>query len=522
MSTSRNEDQEETIDTKIIPIGDLVQEIKRMKRQGKTVVQSHGIFDLVHPGIIQHLEEARKQGDVLVVTVIRDVDVRRGPGRPIFPDTLRARNVAALKQVDYVSIVDDTVPFDCVKKIKPDVFAKGQAYKERDQKIHQRLYEEEKEFYFGKSVIYETKGFSFSSSNIINNLLDLYPEETKVFLKHFAERYSFEEIAEHIESLRNMKILLIGDGIIDEYHYCTPMGRASKSPIVVNKYVTHEVFAGAVFIIANHIAGLCEKVHLVTLLGNEDSREEFIRHSLKANIVPKFFYRDDGPTVVKKRYVNQYPDYSQKLFEINYLNEEYIDEKCQAEIIRYLESVAPDYDLVLVSDFGHGFITNAMIRSIEKHSRIFAVNTQTNAANTGYNLITKYKHSNIVCLDETEARLALQDKFSDIDSIAERIVRQTNSDFLIITLGKKGSIGVSKDGQINYTPIFSTKVIDTVGAGDAFFAFTAPCFANGVPLDLVSFIGNAVGALAVQIVGNKKPVEKHELLEFIHTILNKK
>ena len=79
--------------------------------------------------------------------------------------------------------------------------------------------------------------------------------------------------------------------------------------------------------------------------------------------------------------------------------------------------------------------------------------------------------------------------------------------------------GEKKIPEINRTPIFSSRVVDTVGAGDAFFAYTAPCFANGFPLDLVSFIGNAVGALAVQIVGNKKSVEKHELLEFIHTIL---
>jgi sugar/nucleoside kinase (ribokinase family) len=78
---------------------------------------------------------------------------------------------------------------------------------------------------------------------------------------------------------------------------------------------------------------------------------------------------------------------------------------------------------------------------------------------------------------------------------------------------------VSRNNEINRTPIFSTKVVDTIGAGDAYFAFTAPCFAKGMPLDFVSFIGNAVGALAVQIVGNKKPVEKYELLEFIHAIL---
>ena len=93
------------------------------------------------------------------------------------------------------------------------------------------------------------------------------------------------------------------------------------------------------------------------------------------------------------------------------------------------------------------------------------------------------------------------------------------AEHLIITLGKKGSIGIDRDGLVCRTPILSTKVIDTVGAGDAFFAFTAPCFAKGLPLDLVSFIGNSVGALAVQIIGNKKPVEKYELLEFIHSIL---
>ncbi|MBI5100339.1 MAG: hypothetical protein HZB33_00670 [Nitrospirae bacterium] len=80
-------------------------------------------------------------------------------------------------------------------------------------------------------------------------------------------------------------------------------------------------------------------------------------------------------------------------------------------------------------------------------------------------------------------------------------------------------VGIDAEGRINRTPIFSSKVVDTIGAGDAFFAFTAPCFSNGLPMDMVSFIGNAVGALAVQIVGNKKPVEKYELLEFIDAIL---
>jgi rfaE bifunctional protein kinase chain/domain len=311
--------------------------------------------------------------------------------------------------------------------------------------------------------------------------------------------------------------MLIGDGIIDEYHYCDAMGKSAKALLVVHKYTTHEIFAGGAFIIANHVAGLCEKVHLVTLLGKEDSQEEFIRNALRPNVDLKFFYREDGPTIRKKRYINQYSN--QKLFEINYLNDNYIDEGCESDITNYLNSAIPEYDLVLISDFGHGFITKKIIQVIEKSSKIFAVNTQTNAANAGFNLITKYNRPNFVCLDETEARLVTQERFSDIEDIAKNISKILDAEYFIITLGKKGSIGVSRNHEVNLTPVFSTKVVDTVGAGDAFFAFTAPCFAQGMPLDLVSFIGNAAGALAVQIVGNKKPVEKYELIEFIHTIL---
>jgi len=295
------------------------------------------------------------------------------------------------------------------------------------------------------------------------------------------------------------------------------MGVSAKSPIVVNKYITHEVFAGGAFIIANHLAGLCDSVHLVTLLGKDDSKEEFIINNLKPNITTKFFYRNDGPTICKKRYIEQY--HNQKLFEINYLNNNYIDGECEFDINNYLKSTLPEYDLVLVSDFGHGFLTHKIIEVIESSSKIFAVNTQTNSANSGYNMITKYRKPNFVCLDEAEARLATQDRFGEIDDIAKKLSKKLNTDCLIITQGRKGSIGIDRKVKINRTPIFSTKVIDTVGAGDAFFAFSAPCFAQGLPLDFISFIGNAVGALAVQIVGNKKPVEKYELLEFINAML---
>lgn len=508
---------EKAIKNKILPLEDLIKKVENLRQTGKVIVQSHGIFDIIHPGIIKHLNSAKKQGNSLIVTVIKDKDVRRGPGRPVFPENFRVENVASLEFVDYTCLVDDAIPFECVKRIKPDIFAKGQSYAERDRIIHNKIFEEERELYFGKSVIYETEGFSFSSSSIINNFLNIYPEETKTFLKKFSEKYSFQDIVEKLNNVKDLKVLLIGDGIIDEYYYCETMGKSPKAQLIVNRYITHEVFAGGVFAVANHIAGLCNEVQLVTLLGKDESREDFILNNLKPNINTKFFYRDDGPTTIKKRYINQYQN--QKLFEINYINDNYINNDYESDIIDYLKSKISEYDLILVSDFGHGLITNKLIRVIEGFSKKMAVNSQTNGANAGYNLITKYSNTNFICLDAPEARLATQEKYAEIEGVAKKLLKNINTDHLIITLGNEGSLCINRKGEINRTPAFSTKVVDITGAGDAFFSFTAPCFAMDMPMELVSFIGNAVGGLAVQIVGNKRSVEKYELLEFIHTVL---
>ena len=238
---------------------------------------------------------------------------------------------------------------------------------------------------------------------------------------------------------------------------------------------------------------------------------------MKPHIQTKFLYKEECPTTVKKRYVNQY--LNQKLFEINYINDEYVCENCESEIIDYLSMKIPKYDLVLVSDFGHGFITPKIISVLEKYSKIMAVNTQTNSANMGFNMITRYQKPYFVCLDETEARLTMQNRYDDIGVVAGALFKELGTECLIVTIGRRGSVGICKNDGIHYTPVFSTKVVDTVGAGDAVFSYAAACFGKGFSLDFTTFIGNAVGALAVQIVCNKRSVEKYDLFEFVNTLL---
>jgi len=196
-----------------------------------------------------------------------------------------------------------------------------------------------------------------------------------------------------------------------------------------------------------------------------------------------------------------------------------IDKQIEAKIAQFLQKKVKNYDLVIVSDFGHGLLTKRLIKFICSKAKYLALNVQTNSANIGFNLVTKYPHADCVCVDELELRFAAQDKFSDLRTHIKKIHQQLGCKHIITTRGANGSLSYSKTDGFHETPAFSYRVVDAIGAGDAFFSFVAPCFAIGMPQDLVSFIGNAVGSLAVQIMCNREPVRSVDLIKFITRLL---
>ncbi|MEM1027311.1 MAG: adenylyltransferase/cytidyltransferase family protein [Planctomycetota bacterium] len=104
-------------------------EVARLHREaGRRVVVCHGCFDLLHVGHIRYLEAARKQGDVLLVTVTPDGLVNKGPGRPVFPAEQRAEMLAALRTVDGVAINRWPTAVEMLNLIQPGVYAKGVEY----------------------------------------------------------------------------------------------------------------------------------------------------------------------------------------------------------------------------------------------------------------------------------------------------------------------------------------------------------------------------------------------------------
>jgi len=100
---------------------------ERARAAGRRVVFTNGVFDLLHPGHVRYLQQARALGDVLIVGINTDRSVRanKGPERPITPEDERAAVLAALECVDGVTIFDEETPFNIISELQPDVLVKG-------------------------------------------------------------------------------------------------------------------------------------------------------------------------------------------------------------------------------------------------------------------------------------------------------------------------------------------------------------------------------------------------------------
>ena len=115
---------------KILNLEDLLRERTGLRAQGKSLVFTNGVFDLLHVGHVRYLEQARALGDALVVAINSDCSVQelKGDNRPIINEQERAEILAALRQVSYVTIFDDVSPRSLIAKLLPDILVKGGDY----------------------------------------------------------------------------------------------------------------------------------------------------------------------------------------------------------------------------------------------------------------------------------------------------------------------------------------------------------------------------------------------------------
>lgn len=502
---------------KVHVLADLERILAHARDGGNRVVLCHGVFDLMHPGHVLHFKAARQHGDILVVTLTPDQFVNKGPGRPVFNQRLRIETIATLECVDYVALNEWPTAVETIYKLKPHVYAKGSDYTDPVADLTGKITEEEAAVRAVGGRIVFTQEEAFSSSNLINRFFSNLPVRTDAYLRYFRGRHSSKEVIEALQSLADVRVLVIGEAILDQYCYCAPLGKSPKETIIATKYASEEQFAGGSLAVANHVAGFCNQVTLVTCIGPDPGHWDFIRSKLRANVQLCAVRTWERPTIRKRRYVE--PTFLTKMFEIQYLDDSPIPAKQEEELFDVLGDQLSEHDLVMAADFGHGLLTDRLRGLLYSSGKFLAVNTQSNSANLGFNPATKYQRADYVCLHEGELKLALTTRCGEIGLLAEKLRSVLNAGSLMVTRGPNGSLLVSGDGSTYEAPALSMRVVDRTGAGDAFFALTSPCVYRDYSPEVVGFMGNCVGALAVEIVCNRGPVEPVALKKFITHLL---
>lgn len=245
-----------------------------------------------------------------------------------------------------------------------------------------------------------------------------------------------EQIQSFIDRVKDLRVCVVGETIIDEFIEVKYEGQSMKSFCPVFRYADNdagrEEQQGGAAAIASHIKDFVQNVDLITNTNRE---------------------------IVKTRLIDA--DDKKKHVEVN---------KFDQRKFGPLKVDASKYDVVIVADFGHGFCDQ-----LEVDGKYHFM-TQTNSNNFGYNRMSKWKkHDKLsACMDLREASLQLNTKtdFSERQAISQLYDYEIGAEKLFLTLGARGAVYFDGDNYV-HQPVFKGEIMDTIGAGDTFYAFAA-------------------------------------------------
>lgn len=280
-------------------------------------------------------------------------------------------------------------------------------------------------------------------------------------------------VEEFIDRVKDLSVAVIGETITDEFVFVSYEGQSMKSICPVFKANgRHETQEGGAAAIANHLRDFVRNVDLVS-----NPKDE----------------------IVKTRYIDV------------------ADQKKHVEINRFnltqggeVTVDVNDYDVVIVADFGHGFCDRIIINDG------FHLMCQTNSNNFGFNRVSKWKRfkKKSVCIDLREASLQMNKKgrFTSSDEVGELYKYELLADDLFITLGHDGSLYYNGRKLYRHKSFEST-IVDTIGAGDTFFAFVTLASTTVSESDVLK-VPSLAASLSTTWLCNEKFVTKDSLLAY--------
>jgi rfaE bifunctional protein kinase chain/domain/rfaE bifunctional protein nucleotidyltransferase chain/domain len=500
---------------KVCNLKRLLQLRTEARATGKTVVQCHGCFDIVHPGHIQYLQFAKSQGDILIVSVSADPQVNKGADRPLIPDDLRAASLAALECVDLVYVNPHPTAVELLDQLAPDIYVKGREY----QNNHDPRFLAERDTVTarGGRVVFSSGDVIYSSSALIGSLSTTPFNDEK--LRRYLSQYDLTgaNLLRLTNQFRSQKIVVVGDYILDRYHFCEPASVAAESPMMSLRQLKSEDYDGGAGVVALHLAGLGASPTLVTALA-DDEESTIVQARLKRRGVELSAIHPRKELPLKRRYLADLT----KVLKIDEGGSNTLDSQAEEALADRIMRAADAASAVIFADFGYGLISATLLErlmpALRKRVRIITADVSGLRSN-----LLCFKNVDLLCPTEREVRETLHDFSTGINNVVYSLLAQTGAKQALITLGKQGLLvfdqcrprkadeSWERKLRSEYLPALATHAIDPLGCGDALLATATLALAAGGSVHAAAYLGSVAAAFEAGKIGNC-PITTEDLL----------
>ena len=315
-----------------------------------------------------------------------------------------------------------------------------------------------------------------------------------------------------MKGFSKLRVLTIGDLIIDDYINCEPLGMSQEDPTLVVSPIEKRRFLGGAGIVAAHAAGLGATSNLVSVVGADSTREYATQELNRANVNAILIEDGSRPTTVKERYRS----HGKTLLRVSHLHQSAVSLGLQMKIIEQVKQLIRSTDLLIFSDFNYGVLPQSVVAAViasAKENRVLVAADSQSSSQLGD--IGRFKDVDLLLPTEREARVSTQNREDGLVVLAEQLRRKSNAKFILLKMGADGvlihapseaSNGWLTDqvGALNKFPK------DVAGAGDSMLVASALSLAADASIWEAACLGSMAAAIQVGRVGNI-PIACNEL-----------
>jgi rfaE bifunctional protein kinase chain/domain len=385
-------------------------------------------------------------------------------------------------------------------------------------KEHETAFNEESEIVarYGGKMLFGSGDMSYSLVELLKGESRRIGSGVSSVNDAFRARHQtgWEQLGDVLKRFKDLKVIVIGDLIVDEYITCDSLGMSQEDPTIVVTPVGMELFLGGAGIVAAHACNLGAEVSFFSVTGNDEILG-FVRERIKSvNVSGHLFMDESRPTILKQRYRSS----GKTLLWVNHLLQHPVSKDIQNQIKTRLFDILPGHDLVIFSDFNYGCLPQSLVEDIIEEcgrERIMMVADSQSSSQVGD--VSRFRHMDLMTPTEREARLALKDFESGLVVLAEKLRKKTGSKNIFVTLNEEGML-IHADGQgardfeTDRLEAMNKAAVDPAGAGDSLLTCSALALAAGADIWQSAYLGSVAAACQVGRNGNI-PLSVDELLQ---------